>query len=63
MFAFLDELVPRGKKYGEREHHLKIGWFIFDAKNVVDKIFTLCSPTNIGKGWCIKFGTGLNNMF
>ena len=38
MFAFLDALVPRGKKYGEREHHLKIGWFTFDAKNVVDKI-------------------------
>ena len=38
MFAFLDVLVPRGKKYGEQEHHLKIGWFTFDTKNFVDKI-------------------------
>jgi hypothetical protein len=38
MFAFLDVLVPRGKKYGEREHHLKIGRFTIDAKNVVDLI-------------------------
>ena len=37
VFAFLDELVPRSKKYGEGVHHLKIGWFIFDTKNVVDK--------------------------
>ena len=37
VFAFLDELVPRGKKYVERVHHLKIGWLIFDTKNVVDK--------------------------
>jgi hypothetical protein len=37
VFAFLDELVPRGKKYGERVHHLKIGWLIFVTKNVVDK--------------------------
>ena len=38
MFAFLDVLVPRGKKYGEREHHLKIGRFTIDAKNNVYKI-------------------------
>ena len=48
---------PKRQNYGEQEHHLKNGWFIFDAKNVVDKNKPyLYATTNIGGASNLRLG-------